>query len=89
MRVAFTWYTGPRATEHTQWFDMPQVPAVGDSVSVGDPYVPTMIVRRVLWVPDLGDEHEGCRLGVVGSPPIASHWHAEVSLVEASTTRRP
>lgn len=52
MLVAFTWYVDPGAQERTQWFDMPQVPAVGDSISLGDPYVPTMMVQRVTWVAD-------------------------------------
>lgn len=81
-RVAFTWYgarnTEP-AAEHTQWFDdMPQVPAAGDAVSLGDPYVPTMTVRRVTWVPD--GIPEGRRVGVEDSPSIDCDWHAEIWL---------
>lgn len=85
MKVAFTWYGDPSgerpgSEEHTQWFDMPQVPAVGDSVSVGDPFVPTMTVRRVAWCADVGDEHEGMRMGVPGQRPLDCEWHAEVWL---------
>lgn len=80
MRVAFTWYGPGDTAEHTQWFEnVPQVPAVGDAVSVGDPYVPTMTVRRVTWCADVD---EGRRVGADHSidASIDCGWHAEIWL---------
>lgn len=65
IRVAVTWY--PDGGERTVWTDMPQLPAVGDSVSLGDPDIPTMCVRHVGW----------CAKGAIGG---ALTWHAEISV---------
>jgi len=64
--VAFTWYPADQAwkTIHTE---MPQVPAVGDSVALDDPALPIMRVSHVRWV----EEH----LNAGGR-----RWVAEISL---------
>lgn len=50
VKVAFTWYTDPGAREVTHWDDLiPELPRVGDGVSLGDEY-PIREVVRVLWV---------------------------------------
>lgn len=60
---------------------MPQVPAVGDAVHVGDPYVPIMTVRRVMWVAE--GVPEGTRVGE-SDYQIDCDWHAEAWLDRGS-----
>jgi aromatic ring-opening dioxygenase catalytic subunit (LigB family) len=53
MRVAFTSYP-PGQHEVTSWYDLPQVPQVGDSVSYGGDDNPIREVTHVRWVMEHG-----------------------------------
>jgi hypothetical protein len=64
--VAFTWYP-PAEAEKTIHTEMPQVPAVGDSVALDDVALPIMRVSHVRWV----EEH----LNTGGK-----RWIAEIDL---------
>jgi hypothetical protein len=66
MRVAITHYPTGRA-EVTQWFDMPRVPRIGDTVHFDDR---AWRVRHVSWAPD-NDEPV---------TPGDTAWHAELSV---------
>lgn len=68
--VAFTYYEDPGAREQTQWFTMPAVPRVGETVRLplvgGDPDDSKhFTVKHVAWTNDHPD-HPG--------------WHAEISV---------
>lgn len=66
-RVAITHYPANRRGEETIWTDMPQVPAVGDSLSLGDPEIATQCVRHVRW----------CATPAMDG---ALAWHAEINI---------
>jgi hypothetical protein len=68
IEVAFTYYT--RGGEHTQWFKLPAVPRIGETVHLaiethGEPDSKAFRVGHVSWTDD-HPEHPG--------------WHAEVTL---------
>lgn len=68
IEVAFTYY--PRGGEHTQWFMLPAVPRIGETVHLpiethGEPDRKAFRVSHVSWSNDHPDHLD---------------WHAEVSL---------
>lgn len=67
IRVAITHFPDDHRGEVTVWTDMPQVPAVGDSLSLGDPDIATQWVRHVRWCATPASD---------GS--LA--WHAEITI---------
>lgn len=67
IQVAITHYTDSGRTEETVWTSMPQVPNVGDAVSLGDPDIPTQWVRHVTW--DAVQDNDG-----------EMFWHAEITI---------
>lgn len=67
IRVAITRYLDGGRGERTVWTEMPQVPAVGESLSLGDPDVPTLCVRHVSWCATPASDG-------------ALVWHAEIGL---------
>lgn len=55
MKIAFTWY--PKGeNDVTVWTDMPQCPAMGDSVAFDDDQ-PIRMVSQVMWVQEDGSWH--------------------------------